>query len=95
MRDLLSAESRLKSFFTRPTQAVEAPENPKEKKGGALILTRRVGESIIIDNDIMITVLGVRGNQVRLGTNAPRSIAVDREEIHKRKLEEKMGVARC
>lgn len=49
-----------------------------------LILTRRVGESVIIGGDVTVTVLGVKGNQARLGVNAPREIAVHREEIHKR-----------
>lgn len=46
-----------------------------------LILTRRVGESLIIGDDITITVLGVKGNQTRLGVNAPRDVSVHREEI--------------
>ena len=46
-----------------------------------LILTRRVGESLIIGEDVTITVLGVKGNQVRIGVNAPRDVAVHREEI--------------
>jgi carbon storage regulator len=46
-----------------------------------LILTRRVGESLVIGDDITITVLGVKGNQARLGVNAPRDVAVHREEI--------------
>jgi carbon storage regulator len=49
-----------------------------------LILSRRVGESVIIGEDISITVLRVKGNQVRLGVNAPKSIAVQREEISER-----------
>ena len=49
-----------------------------------LILTRRVGETVVIGNDIDITVLGVKGNQVRLGVNAPRNVSVHREEIYKR-----------
>jgi carbon storage regulator len=49
-----------------------------------LILTRRVGESLMVGDDITITVLGVKGNQVRIGVNAPRDVAVHREEIYKR-----------
>ena len=49
-----------------------------------LILTRRVGETIIIDDDIEVTVLAVKGNQVRLGIKAPDHIAVHREEIYQR-----------
>ena len=49
-----------------------------------LILTRRVGESVMIDNDITVTILGVKGNQVRVGVNAPKEVAVHREEIYER-----------
>ena len=49
-----------------------------------LILTRRVGEKLIIGNDVTVTVLGVKGNQVRVGINAPREVQVHREEIFKR-----------
>ena len=49
-----------------------------------LILTRRVGESLMVGDDITITVLGVKGNQVRIGVNAPRDVAVHREEIYNR-----------
>jgi carbon storage regulator CsrA len=49
-----------------------------------LILSRRVGESVVIGEDISITVLRVKGNQVRLGVNAPKSIAVQREEVSER-----------
>ena len=50
----------------------------------ALILTRRVGETIKIGNDIEVTVLGVKGNQVRIGVNAPRDVQVHREKIYTR-----------
>ena len=46
-----------------------------------LILTRRVGESLMIGDDVTITVLGVKGNQVRIGVNAPKEVAANREEI--------------
>lgn len=49
-----------------------------------LILTRRVGESVMIGRDITVTVLGVKGNQVRIGINAPKDVSVHREEIFHR-----------
>ncbi|MEQ8799960.1 MAG: carbon storage regulator CsrA [Salinisphaeraceae bacterium] len=49
-----------------------------------LILTRRVGEAVVIGDDISVTILGVKGNQVRLGVEAPRDVSVHREEVRKR-----------
>lgn len=49
-----------------------------------LILTRRVGETLMIGDDVTVTVLGVKGNQVRIGVNAPKDVSVHREEIYMR-----------
>ena len=56
-----------------------------------LILTRRVGETVMIGNDVTVTVLGVKGNQVRIGINAPKDLAVHREEIYQRIKREQEG----
>lgn len=55
-----------------------------------LILTRRVGESLMVGDDVTITVLGVKGNQVRIGVNAPKEVSVHREEIYQRIQKEKL-----
>ena len=49
-----------------------------------LILTRRVGETLMIGDEVTVTVLGVKGNQVRIGVNAPKDVSVHREEIYER-----------
>jgi len=59
------------------------------KGGGMLILTRRVGETLMIGDEVTVTVLGVKGNQVRIGINAPKDLAVHREEIFQRIRREK------
>ncbi|HEX5353212.1 MAG TPA: carbon storage regulator CsrA [Rhodanobacteraceae bacterium] len=59
-----------------------------------LILTRRVGETLMIGDQVTVTVLGVKGNQVRIGITAPKDVAVHREEIYQRiKQEHEAGVA--
>jgi len=57
-----------------------------------LILTRRVGEKLIIGDNVTVTVLSVKGAQVRIGINAPRDVTVNREEIYQRILKEREGL---
>lgn len=59
-----------------------------------LILTRRISETLCIGDNIEVTVLGVTGNQVRLGVKAPRDVVVDREEVAERKRNEQVARAR-
>lgn len=55
-----------------------------------LILTRRVGETLMVGDEVTVTVLGVKGNQVRIGVNAPKDVAVHREEIYQRIQQERV-----
>jgi carbon storage regulator len=59
-----------------------------------LILTRRVGEILMIGTEVSVTVMGVQGNQVRIGINAPKDVAVHREEIYERVKQEKADAGR-
>jgi len=59
-----------------------------------LILTRRVGEKLIIVENVTVTVLGVKGNQIRIGIDAPRDVQVNREEVYQRILKEREGLNR-
>jgi carbon storage regulator len=56
-----------------------------------LILTRRIGETLMIGDDVTLTVLGVKGNQVRIGVNAPKETSVHREEIYQKVQKERLS----
>jgi carbon storage regulator len=71
--------------------ALTASVNTREAVTAMLILTRRVGEAVMIGEEVSITVLGIKGNQVRLGIDAPKTIAVHREEIYRRIKGERAG----
>ena len=57
-----------------------------------LVLTRNISQTIMIDDDVTVTVLGVRGNQVRLGIDAPKEIQVHRSEVYDRIKKEQLGI---
>src|SRR5512144_2717899 len=73
-------------YFDKP-----ADESPGQWSDPMLILTRRVGETLMIGDSVTVTVLGVKGNQVRIGINAPKDVAVHREEIYQRIKREQGG----
>ena len=54
-----------------------------------LILARNIGEALIIGDDVKVTILGVKGNQIKIGVDAPKNVTVHREEVYERVLEER------
>ena len=58
-----------------------------------LILSRRIGETIMIGDDVTVTVLGVQGNQIRIGIHAPDDVSIHREEVYRRIKAEKVALA--
>jgi carbon storage regulator len=67
------------------------PIATSRKDGVMLVLTRKIGEAIVIGDDLTVTILSIRKNIVRIGIRAPESVSVDREEIRKLKLGQKLG----
>lgn len=87
MEELLFAESVFNEKEEGPAPAAAVNDRSDfiiTKENYMLILTRKVGESIVIDDDIKVTILGVKGMQVRIGIDAPKDVQVHREEIFKR-----------
>jgi carbon storage regulator CsrA len=76
-----------KANLLAPSGERERQKGPIQRQGGVsmLVLTRRPGEQIVIDGNIRLTVISVKGDRIRLGIDAPPSVVVDREEIHERR----------
>ena len=93
LRHLAVLNAELKNLHFGAKDAIDVrtsgKRNPFILQGGTpmLVLSRKIGESIIIDGDITVTVVAVNGNKVRIGISAPPDVTVDREEVHVRRQE--------
>ena len=91
---MFSGTPRQNGWLDRPNPVVHFNDESDRRGSLMLILTRRVGEALMIGEEVTVTVMGVNGNQVRLGINAPKDVAVHREEIYDRIKQEKDDVSR-
>src|SRR5262249_20942905 len=76
-----------RSWPARAQEMLIMPSLACSRRNAMLVLMRRIGEKVVVNGDIGITVIGIKGDRVRLAFDAPKEVTVDREEIHERRLE--------
>lgn len=91
---MFSGTPHQNGWLDRPNPVLHFDDESDRRGSLMLILTRRVGEALMIGEEVTVTVMGVNGNQVRLGINAPKDVAVHREEIYDRIKQEKDDASR-